>query len=46
MTVGYEALCLSCGETFNPNDEQDTIHIQKNDETECGGQGIIVGSWR
>lgn len=45
MPVGYEALCLVCGESFNPGDENDLIHIRKDDETECGGQGIMVGEW-
>jgi hypothetical protein len=40
-----EAVCRVCGETFNPNDEDDTIHIQTEAEVECGGQGDIVGYW-
>lgn len=45
MVVGYEALCLKCGESFVPADENDLIHIQKADETPCEGQGILIGSW-
>lgn len=40
-----EAVCRVDGETFVPNDEDDTIHILREDETECGGQGDIVGVW-
>ena len=40
-----EAVCRECKETFVPNDEDDTIHIAREDETECGGQGDIVGEW-
>lgn len=32
-----EALCGTCGETFNPADEDDTIHIERADGTPCGG---------
>lgn len=41
-----EARCTKCGETFNPHDEDDTIHVMREDEvTECGGEGEIVGEW-
>lgn len=43
----FEAVCRECGETFNPNDEDDTIHAVRmnSDGEECGGQGDIVGTW-
>jgi len=40
-----EAVCGECGETFIPNDEQDTIHVETQAGTECGGQGTITGHW-
>lgn len=40
-----EAVCGKCGETFNPNDEQDTIHVETQAGAECGGQGTITGHW-
>jgi len=46
-TMGIlEAHCLKCGEVFNPADEDDTIHIAREDGTECGGVGVIDGEWR
>jgi ribosomal protein S27AE len=50
-----EALCERCGETFNPNDERDTIerdgvtlwlHYATEAGDECGGYGEVVGEWR
>lgn len=44
--VGREAICRKCGEAFNPADEDDLIHlVRASDETECGGQGDMVGGW-
>lgn len=40
-----EAVCGKCGETFNPVDDDDTIHLVREDGTECGGQGTITGEW-
>lgn len=40
-----EARCGKCGELFNPCDEDDTVHIQRMDGEECGGQGVILGHW-
>jgi hypothetical protein len=40
-----EAVCGKCGDTFNPGDEDDTIHLVREDGTECGGQGTITGEW-
>lgn len=40
-----EARCEKCGETFNPLDEDDTIHGINDAGTVCGGQGIILGGW-
>lgn len=47
MTVGYEAKCRKCGETFNPHDFKpvNLIHVAKEDGTYCNGQGEPVGSW-
>jgi hypothetical protein len=39
-----EAVCGKCGETFNPADEDDTIHLGTNSHP-CGGQGEITGEW-
>lgn len=41
-----EAKCGKCKETFNPADEDDTIHVAREDGSECGGQGVILGEWR
>lgn len=41
-----EAQCSRCGETFNPADEHDLIHLQTEAEEPCGGPGEIVGEWR
>lgn len=38
-----EARCGKCGEVFNPNDMEDTIHIEQLDGTPCEGQGEITG---
>jgi hypothetical protein len=44
--VGYEATCTKCGETFNPIDETDLEHIESFETgQECGGVGVMVGSW-
>lgn len=40
-----EARCERCRETFNPDDEEDLIHVQRDDGTECGGEGVITGEW-
>lgn len=40
-----EATCRTCGETFNPADETDTVHLSREDGAECGGPGEIVGEW-
>lgn len=45
MAVGYEARCTTCGETFNPHDESDLEHVVRDDGTDCGGDGVLVGSW-
>jgi len=43
----FEAQCQMCGETFIPHSEdpEDLIHGQREDGTECGGQGVIQGQW-
>lgn len=43
--IGHEARCTKCGETFNPTDENDLIHLEQEDGTPCGGQGVLTGSW-
>lgn len=40
-----EAVCGECGETFIPEDENDTIHEVTVLGKECGGQGVITGEW-
>jgi len=40
-----EAECGRCGETFVPADENDTVHLVREDGEECGGQGEITGTW-
>ena len=41
-----EAICGKCGETFNPHDEDDTIHGECFTTGEpCGGLGEITGTW-
>lgn len=40
-----EAECGLCHETFNPNDEADLIHAEREDGTECGGQGELRGGY-
>ena len=36
------AECSKCGERFVPADEEDTVHLVRDDGTECGGQGHIT----
>lgn len=43
--IGYEAVCTECGESFNPVEEFDLIHVMRWDEEECGGIGEMVGAW-
>lgn len=43
--TGLEARCTECGETFNPIDEDDLVHIERLDGEECGGQGELVGEF-
>lgn len=48
--IGIEAVCRECGQTFNPCDVDDTIHLVRvGDDTtpdqDCGGQGDITGWW-
>ena len=45
MSIIYEALCTKCDERFNPADEYDLTHIEKEDGTECGGRGVLMGLW-
>lgn len=41
----YEASCRKCGQTFIPDGADDMEHIQRDDETPCGGEGDLVGTW-
>lgn len=43
--VMLEAVCGDCAETFVPADENDLEHAAREDGTECGGPGVIVGEW-
>lgn len=37
-----EATCTKCKETFVPADETDTLHLETEQGTPCGGQGVIT----
>jgi hypothetical protein len=37
--------CLRCQEHYVPADEQDLIHLEREDGTPCGGTGMIVGEF-
>lgn len=41
-----EAQCGKCGETFNPHREDELEHYAREDGTECGGTGELLGEWR
>ena len=43
--IGVEAMCLLCGETFNPGGPDDMTHGQTSEEEPCGGPGVILGAW-
>lgn len=43
--IGFEARCFDCGETFCPNDVDDTEHQMRNDGVECHGRGHLTGWW-
>lgn len=45
MPVAYEVECTRCGECFNPADENDLEHVARLDGEECGGEGVLLGSW-
>lgn len=40
-----EAECQKCGEIFNPHTEEELEHYVREDGTECGGEGVITGTW-
>jgi len=42
----FEAQCLSCGETFNPIDENDLIHATNKVGRPCGGTGVLLGEYK
>lgn len=37
-----EAICAKCGESFNPADETDLVHLETASGVTCGGVGEIV----
>jgi uncharacterized OB-fold protein len=39
VPVHLTMVCKKCGEMFVPADEDDTIHIVREDGHECGGEG-------
>jgi hypothetical protein len=41
-----EAKCQKCGETFNPDDVNDVLHIMREDGKFCGGLGHIEGEYQ
>jgi hypothetical protein len=43
--IGVEALCLLCGEVFNPHGPDDMTHGRRADEQPCGGPGVPLGWW-
>lgn len=53
--VGYECECAKCGGTFNPSGEERVLidrdgnahveHYCTDDGDECGGFGLLIGSW-
>ena len=43
--IGVEALCLLCGEMFNPHGSGDMTHGQRSSEQPCGGPGVPIGWW-
>lgn len=44
--LGWEAIC-QCGETFMPEDETDTVHLETPDGQPCGGLDIdLVAAYR
>lgn len=40
-----EARCTRCGESFNPADYGDLVHVERSDGEACGGQGVMVGAY-
>lgn len=45
MSKILEAECRKCGETFNPSDVEDIIHVIREDGSFCGGTGDIQGEY-
>lgn len=37
-----EAVCGKCGETFNPADESDLVHLERQSGMTCGGVGEVI----
>ena len=40
-----EAVCSVDGETFVPDSETDLTHAQREDGTDCGARGTLLGQW-
>lgn len=47
VAISWEARCSRCGEVFVPNDEDDLVHVVRDDGVECGGDADpeSVGQW-
>lgn len=45
MVSHLEARCTACGETFRPEDEDDLVHLAREDGSECLGRGLLTGRW-
>lgn len=43
--TALEARCGACGDTFNPADEDDLVHVARVDGEPCGGVGELLGGW-
>lgn len=41
LPVHLLATCTRCGESFVPADEQDLVHLVREDGEECGGRGEL-----
>lgn len=43
--IALEAVCVRCGNTFNPADEDDLVHVEQVTGEPCGGAGELLGGW-
>ncbi len=44
--ISMLARCGRCRETFNPAGRADLIHLVREDGTECGGFGALLGEYK